>query len=56
MPRLILASTSAYRRALLERLQVPFDVAGPEVDETPRVNESPQDLAVRLAFAKAFSV
>ncbi|MDQ3160107.1 MAG: Maf family nucleotide pyrophosphatase, partial [Pseudomonadota bacterium] len=45
-----------YRRALLERLQVPFDVAAPEVDETPRINEAPQELAVRLAFAKASAV
>lgn len=56
MPRLILASTSAYRRALLERLRVPFDVVRPDVDETPRPNESPRHLAVRLAQAKACAV
>ena len=56
MPRLILASTSIYRRELLERLQLPFEVARPEVDETRRINESARDLAVRLAQAKAAAV
>ncbi len=56
MSRLILASTSIYRRELLARLRLPFDVARPEVDETPRPNESPRDLAIRLARAKAFAV
>ena len=56
LPRLILASTSAYRRALLERLGLPFTVARPEVDETPQPGESPQTLAVRLARAKAEAV
>jgi septum formation protein len=56
MPRLILASTSAYRRELLGRLRLPFDVARPEVDETPHHGESPRDLAVRLAHAKAHTV
>lgn len=53
---LILASTSAYRRALLERLGLGFDVARPEVDETPQPGETPQALAVRLARAKAEAV
>lgn len=55
-PPLILASTSAYRRALLERLGLPFAMARPEVDETPQPGESPQTLAVRLARAKAEAV
>jgi septum formation protein len=41
---LILGSTSRYRRELLERLRVPFDVVSPEVDETPLANEAPQAL------------
>lgn len=56
MPRLILASTSAYRRALLERLGLPFDTARPDVDETPLPDEPPAALAVRLARAKADAV
>jgi septum formation protein len=50
---LVLASTSVYRRALLERLRLPFDVVSPEVDETPLPAESPAALAMRLARAKA---
>lgn len=53
---LILASTSSYRRALLERLQLPFQSVAPEVDETPRAGESAPDLAARLALAKARAV
>lgn len=56
MPRLILASTSVYRRELLGRLRLPFEVARPELDETPRPGESPRDLAVRLARSKASAV
>lgn len=56
MPRLILASTSVYRRELLERLRLPFDVARPDVDETPFPDEAPIELAVRLARAKACAV
>ena len=55
-PALILGSTSRYRRELLERLRVPFDVVSPEVDETPLTNETPQALACRLALAKAKAV
>ena len=55
-PALILASTSAYRRELLERLRVPFTTASPKVDELPRPNESPKALAQRLATAKAEAV
>jgi len=55
-PRLILASTSRYRRDLLQRLRVPFDVVAPEVDETPRPDENPPQIARRLALAKAADV
>ena len=50
---LVLASTSPFRRALLERLGLNFETASPEVDETPCPGESPQDLVTRLAQAKA---
>jgi septum formation protein len=53
---LILGSTSRYRKELLSRLQIPFDTTAPDVDETPRSNESPKDLAMRLALAKARAV
>ncbi|MDP1657315.1 MAG: Maf family nucleotide pyrophosphatase [Rubrivivax sp.] len=53
---LILGSTSPYRRELLARLRLPFDVASPDVDETPHPNETPRDLACRLALAKAHAV
>jgi len=53
---LILGSTSAYRRSLLERLRIPFRVAAPDVDESPMADEAPQQLAVRLALAKARAV
>ena len=53
---LILASTSRYRRELLERLRLPFQVAQPQVDETPQSGESPVALAQRLALAKAQAV
>jgi septum formation protein len=52
-PRLILASSSPYRRALLERLRVPFDVVVPAIDETPLAGETPEVTALRLAEAKA---
>ena len=53
---LILGSTSRYRRELLQRLRVPFDVVSPDVDETPLPSEAPQALATRLALAKAKAV
>ena len=53
---LILGSTSRYRRELMQRLCIPFDVAAPDVDETPHNGESPHDLACRLALAKARAV
>jgi septum formation protein len=53
---LVLASTSRYRRELLQRLRVPFDTAAPPVDETPLPGEAPAALAQRLALAKARAV
>ena len=55
-PSLILASTSAYRRELLTRLRIPFEVISPKVDETPLTGESTLELAKRLAHAKAEAV
>ncbi len=52
----VLGSTSRYRRELLERLRIPFSVAAPDVDETPMAGETPQNLARRLALAKAQAV
>lgn len=52
----VLGSTSPYRRTLLERLRIPFSVAAPGVDETPQTGESPKNLALRLALAKAQAV
>ncbi|RYY70913.1 MAG: septum formation inhibitor Maf, partial [Comamonadaceae bacterium] len=54
--RLVLGSTSRYRRELLQRLRLPFDVVPPEVDETPLPGEAPAALARRLAAAKAAAV
>ena len=54
--RLILASTSPYRRELLNRLGIPFETANPETDETPFANEAPEALSLRLAEAKAKAV
>ena len=53
---LILGSTSRYRKELLTRLRIPFETASPDVNETPHSNESPKDLALRLALAKARAV
>ncbi len=50
---LILASTSPYRRELLARLRIAFDVHAPDVDEAPQPGEAPSALAKRLALAKA---
>lgn len=54
--RLILASSSAYRRELLSRLGLPFEAIAPDIDETPLAGESPQATALRLARAKAEAV
>ncbi|HEX5686745.1 MAG TPA: Maf family nucleotide pyrophosphatase [Ideonella sp.] len=56
LPRLVLGSTSRYRRELLERLRLPFDVQSPQVDESPQPGEAPAALAQRLALAKARAV
>lgn len=53
MTQLVLASTSPFRKTLLEKLGVPFITASPEVDETAQPNESATDLVKRLAAAKA---
>ncbi len=53
---LVLGSTSRYRRELLQRLNLAFDVAAPDVDETPQHDEAPRALALRLALAKARAV
>lgn len=56
MPALVLASTSRYRRELLERLGLHFEAARPDVDEAALPGETPRELAVRLARAKAQAV
>lgn len=55
-PRLLLASTSRYRRELLARLRLPFDVESPDTDESPLPGETPWSLSLRLAAAKAAAV
>lgn len=56
MPRLVLGSSSRYRRDLLARLRLPFDCADPEIDETPQPGEPPAHTARRLALTKAQAV
>jgi septum formation protein len=56
LPRLILGSSSAYRRELLSRLRIPFEVRSPDIDETPAPGESPQATALRLAEQKALAI
>jgi septum formation protein len=53
---LVLASSSPYRRSLLERLRLPFEVAAPLIDERPQDGETPRSTALRLAQAKARAV
>ena len=55
-PRLILGSTSVYRRELMQRLRLPFEVVAPQVDESPRPGETPAAMAQRLALEKAREV
>jgi septum formation protein len=55
-PRLILASSSAYRRELLGRLLLPFEAIAPHVDETPLPGEAPEATALRLARDKAQAI
>ena len=54
--KLILASSSPYRRKLLERLRLPFEVVTPDIDETPHAGEQPEQLVRRLAVTKAQTV
>jgi len=56
MQQLVLGSTSPFRKALLEKLGIPFDTDKPNTDETRQPGESPSDLALRLAEAKAREV
>jgi septum formation protein len=55
-PALILASTSAYRRELLKRLELPFEAIAPQVDEATKPGELPRNLVTRLARQKAQAV
>ena len=54
--KLILASTSKYRKELLSRLGLPFTCVSPKVDESPLPNETPEQIALRLAQAKALAI
>lgn len=55
-PHLVLASSSQYRKELLSRLRIPFDVLVPNIDETPHAGESPEGTALRLAKEKALAI
>jgi septum formation protein len=54
--QLVLGSSSVYRRELLQRLQIPFEICSPDVEEAPLAGERPNDAAVRLAVAKSQAV
>ena len=54
--KIILGSGSIYRKELLQRLRIPFEICNPQVDETPLANELPEQTAGRLAEAKARAV
>lgn len=54
--RIVLASTSPFRRELLGRLRLPFEIATPDTDESPLSEEAPEATAVRLAIDKARNV
>src|SRR5450830_1735132 len=56
LTRLILASSSTYRKELLSRLQLPFEAITPNIDETPAAGESPEMTALRLARQKAEAI
>lgn len=56
MPRLVLASTSPFRKTILEKLGIQFDVSAPDIDESPLASETPEQLVGRLACAKAMKV
>ena len=54
--KIVLGSTSPFRKTLLERLHIDFDCDSPDIDETPLANESVEDMVVRLAVAKAQAI
>ena len=56
MIKIVLASSSPYRRELLSRFNLPFDVVNPDIDESPRLNETAKEISVRLAREKAVHV
>ena len=56
MPQLVLGSSSIYRQEQLRRLQIPFEITSPAIDETPLAGEAPEITALRLAEAKARAV
>lgn len=56
MPQLILASSSKYRRELLDRLGVPYQAESPDIDESPLPGETPKDTALRLSLLKAQAI
>ena len=56
MLTIVLASASPYRRELLSRFKIPFDVFSPDIDETPRIDEKAKEISFRLAREKAFKV
>lgn len=56
MTRLVLASSSRWRRALLDRLGLPYDCSTPDIDETPRIGENAETLVHRLSLGKANAV
>ena len=56
MANLILASTSPFRKAILEKLDIPFSTQSPEIDETPVENETPEQLVERLSITKAKAI
>ena len=53
---IILASTSIYRKQIMQKLSVPFTTDKPEVDETPLINETPEQLVQRLAHLKSLKI
>ena len=55
-PRLVLASSSPFRKELLAKLQIPFESISPDLDETPKPGETPQQLVERLALEKARAI
>jgi septum formation protein len=55
-PRIILASSSQYRKELLARLRIPFEIIVPDIDETARLEETPEITAGRLAREKAMKI